>query len=164
MRTKKLTTPPQAAGYKIGVQPIHSPQAAGNNTPIIGLPLLGGKVPLPYLGVAMRPEHNLSRGKPLSPKSEFLSLPYVHCSFREAYSKLIGLSNRDENTYSYILTFSPGGIVLQLLPLSRVLSLLPFRTFSYCLIGMTITGPIFIKHAGPIIIKTAHSLFHVQWR
>jgi len=26
------TTPPQAAGYKIGVQPIHSPQAAGNTT------------------------------------------------------------------------------------------------------------------------------------
>jgi hypothetical protein len=29
----KSTTPPQAAVYKVGVQPIHSPQAAGNNTP-----------------------------------------------------------------------------------------------------------------------------------
>jgi len=31
-KAQKSTTPPQAAGYKIGVQPIHSPQAAGNTT------------------------------------------------------------------------------------------------------------------------------------
>lgn len=83
MRTKKLTTPPQAAGYKIGVQPIHSPQAAGNNTPIIGLPLLGGKVPLPYLGVAMRPEHNLSRGNLCLPKASSYPFPMYIALFEK---------------------------------------------------------------------------------
>jgi hypothetical protein len=32
IKKHKSTTPPQAAGYEIGVQPIHSPQAAGNTT------------------------------------------------------------------------------------------------------------------------------------
>ena len=30
--SQKSTTPPQAAGYQVGVQPLYSPQAAGNNT------------------------------------------------------------------------------------------------------------------------------------
>ena len=33
-----------------------------------------GKVPFPYFGAAMRPEHNHTHGQPLPPKSEFLSL------------------------------------------------------------------------------------------
>jgi hypothetical protein len=32
-RKEKSTTPPQAEGYKVGVQPKHSQQTAGNNAP-----------------------------------------------------------------------------------------------------------------------------------
>jgi arylsulfatase A-like enzyme len=35
--------------------------------------MLRGKVPLLYFGTAMRPEHNQTHGRPLPPKSEFLS-------------------------------------------------------------------------------------------
>ena len=41
-----------------------------------GLIVSGGKVPFPYFGAAMRPEHNHTHGQPLPPKASSYHPPY----------------------------------------------------------------------------------------
>ena len=48
-----------------------------------------GKVPFPYFGAAMRPEHNHTHGQPLPSKSEFLSFKN-HLKFMSWCSIIMG--------------------------------------------------------------------------